>query len=653
MKKSISIAAAACFLIFMSIAQFSDVSAMELEHYKPIIMDDPENPGTGVIVLALADEGYRGSKSDNSFDYFVRWPSEKDTSNFVQMEDNIAYTRDLLVGGRTTIRNPSDGETWHAKLVRADGVTTTWSKVTFYADYEGQTNCYVSPMWTQPLCNASTLWMTWYTTAQCQEKGTWTMTFYNNDASFYEGTFEVYPRIPPTKPNGDITVPRYNQSTCTDAYDSICRTGTRRNSYPCDGRANEVEWTVAGKGCAMTSCCMVMAYHGVSVTPSGFNTWCKANNGYDLHGNIFWNSVNRYSALQGADKTVSFMGTSGDLKNLICSYGPQIVSVKNGGHWVTVVGQVEDESTYIINDPYGGVETTLNAYNNTYKSVRAFSGPEYVFVDTLCGITIRFHSPGELIVTDSSGRMTGYDPDTGILYNEIPRSNYEYIALLEPGEDYPADYDIVTKSLEIIKPPDGMFALDVIGTGSGTYDLEIHAFDLEGNPSSGTYRNVPIEPGVVHGYDFMFKQDGGSEIPTPAPPTETFTPAPPTDTPGPPTETFTPAPPTETPTPAPPTETPTPAPPTHTPTFTPTSEPFTCSVTIRQAKYNSKQQRLMVKAVCDLEGATLTLWDDFGHFIGDMESHGPKNHSYKGQVGHEPEFVEVRSDCGGSDQEYL
>ncbi len=692
MKKSyLPTIAATCILMIMSLAQFSGVSARDLVPYEPVVIDDPNNPGTGVMIIPLVDDGSSGAKSDTAFHSFVRYPSEWDTQYFEEMTDNIAYTRDLLFGGQASISSPADGETWHCKMVRPDGLTATWNKLTFYENYEGQTNCFMTPNWVEPLCNVTSILMTWYTGGQCGPKGTWTMTFYNDDVVYYEGSFEVYPRIPPTKPSGEITVPRYNQGSCTDAYDNICRTGTSRNSYPCDGRQGEVPWTVAGKGCAMTSACMVMAYHGVSVTPAGFNTWCKSNKGYDLNGNIFWNSVNRYSALQGEDKTVSFRGFGGNLKNLICTYGPQIISVKNNGHWVTAIGQVEDESTYIINDPAGGVETTLNAYSNTYKSIRAFSGPEHVFVDTMCGITIRYHSPGELIISDSDGRMTGYDPDTGVFYNEIPQSNYEYIALLEPGEDYPPDYDIVTKSLEIIKPPDGLFSLDVIGTGTGTYDLEIHAFDLNGNPSSGIYRNVPIAPGDLHNYEFLFKQDGGSEIPTPfpptgtpspAPPTETPTAAPPTDTPAPPTETPTPAPPTETPTPAPPTETPTPAPPTetptpvpptetptpvpptdtptpetptNTPTFTPTSEPTNtpaaveCEVEIVNAQYYNKQKWLMVIALCDKKGATLTLWDDAGHFLGTMTSHGAQNHRWRGTVDHKPEFVEVRSDCGGVD----
>ena len=67
---------------------------------------------------------------------------------------------------------------------------------------------------------------------------------------------------------------------------------------------------------------------------------------------------------------------------------------------VRYTGQDKDLTTHLINDPNGGVATTLAArYANTYGSVRRFGGPEYTYTD-ITGIVIRFHSPGELLITN-------------------------------------------------------------------------------------------------------------------------------------------------------------------------------------------------------------------------------------------------------------
>ena len=323
------------------------------------------------------------------------------------------------------------------------------------------------------------------------------MTFYNNDNSFYTGNFTTLPQVPPN------TVPLYNQGAYSDAYNSICRTGTQRNVYHCDGRENEVAWTIASKGCAMTSCCMLLGYHGIEVFPNVMNSWLIDHSGYDRLGNIYWDAVARY-ARDVVGVNITFMGCGGDLPNSVCTYGPQVIKLQNRGHWVCVKGQNSAKTAYLVNDPDGGVKTTLTGYSR----LRRYSGPEYTYTD-ITGIVIRFHSLGELVITDPLGRRTGYDPIADQNYNEIPVSAYELISLedAESGVDGP-----VTIDLDVRRPSAGDYSLNVTGTDTGTYTLEINAYDPDLTPSQALFTDVPITPGAVHAYSFEYTKEIGGTI---------------------------------------------------------------------------------------------------------------------------------------------
>ncbi len=453
--------------------------------------------GTGMEYRKAEASVAAGLFSSNSFVDWYRYPAEE--RRWLRQTGATAYTRDVLAGGETFISGAADGETWHADAQRPDGSTITWGQIRFYSSYSGLNNCFVSPFWY--ICNASSLYVLWYSNAQCQEAGSWTMNFYNNGNRFYTGQYKLLPQIPPGK------VPLYNQGAYTDAYDSICRTGTQRNVYACDGRPDEVAWTIRAKGCAMTSEAMVLGYHGVTVDPATLNTWMINNSGYDSRGNVYWDVVARYGRAQGTQ--MSYLGATGDLDDSVCTYGPQIISVRNRGHWVTATGQNEAETTRLINDPNGGVATTLAArYGNNFGQIRRFGGPEFTYTD-ITGIVIRFHSPGELVVADPLGRLTGFDPVSGQSFSEIPGSFYTTISLEDDETGTPGPE---THELDIRQPIAGDYEIEVVGTGTGTYDLEINAYDPDGTPSQAVFTEIPVFPGAVHSYAFNYSKTVGDPI---------------------------------------------------------------------------------------------------------------------------------------------
>ncbi len=294
-----------------------------------------------------------------------RYPAEE--RQWVQMINATTYYRDILAGAQRYIYGTTDGETWDVTGQTPDGSTFAWSTITYYQ----ASKCFVSSDGSWSACGSSSALVIWYVSAQCQQSGLWTMTFYDNSSLLDSIQFNLLPQI-----NPDKVKPAYNQGAYTDAYDSICYL-----DLPIIGRTNVPCWvplsqsyTIKQKGCALTSAAMILGYHGVSVLPSTLNTWLinyKDSKGgplgYDKDGGIYWTAVSAYAKSLG--KTVSFLGIAGNLEYQICKYGPQITSVKNKSHWVTPTGRDADRTTYLINDPAGGITTTLAvSYNNKGSS---------------------------------------------------------------------------------------------------------------------------------------------------------------------------------------------------------------------------------------------------------------------------------------------
>jgi len=445
--------------------------------------------------------------SGNFFSDWWRYPAEE--QNWLVMPAATAYNRDVLVGGETYISGAADGETWSANATRPDGTTITWGNITFHSDYNGQQNCFVSSSWI--ICGYTDLYVLWYTNSQCLQTGTWTMRFFNNGAQFHEGTFKVLPQIPPGKvPSG----PTYNQLAYLDHYDNQCKLATNpKKCVTCDA-VNTTPCTIKTLGCWLTGACMILGYHGVTVTPAALNTWLKGqSDGYQGSRVNGW-AVARYARQY---KQIFYVGSAATstLENRLCSRGPQLAHVRKIGrtdyhHFVTVTGQNEAKTTHLINDPAGGGEILLNSKYQDIKSIRVFEGPEYVFRDDLSGVLITFHSPGELLVTDPLGRRTGADPLTGQSYNEIPNGSYETEFLEDPEEE---GAGAEAKAIEISRPDAaGEFTLRVTGTDNGTYDLQIVGYDVQNTPSSASYDDIPITTAAVHAYAFAYDKASGSTI---------------------------------------------------------------------------------------------------------------------------------------------
>lgn len=193
--------------------------------------------------------------------------------------------------------------------------------------------------------------------------------------------------------------------------------------------------TIGGCGCAITSAAMVLNYHGATkapdgptTTPSSLNNWLKANNGYAF-GAIKWNSVAAYSVKANENfgtQKIRFAGTGAAnnftlLDTDLSNSKPTIL--EEPGHFI--VAKSKQSPTYAINDPAFSNRTTLESYSNNFLSMRRFAKTN----TDLSAIYISSPAPNDIFITDSLGRKTGKDPQTGETFTEIPNSYY----FLEPN----------------------------------------------------------------------------------------------------------------------------------------------------------------------------------------------------------------------------
>lgn len=133
--------------------------------------------------------GFAGTAT-NLFEQFVRFPEE--TRQFIQMDTgNIAYYRDVFAGGETLTSNPSDGDVISATIQGPnESVPEQAIPFVFHTNFNGQQNCWVS-QGIQPLCNSSSIDVTWFKQIQCAQDGTWTIQFLYNGAVYSSGTFYI------------------------------------------------------------------------------------------------------------------------------------------------------------------------------------------------------------------------------------------------------------------------------------------------------------------------------------------------------------------------------------------------------------------------------------------------------------------------------
>ena len=244
-------------------------------------------------------------------------------------------------------------------------------------------------------------------------------------------------------------------------------------------------------------------------------------NGFTSSGKVIWSKIDSVGDSKGASWDFIGFGNRGDdqgLRDAICTYGPQLMGVNTNStsdwasHFLVVYGKetASLSSEWKILDPAGGVKTTSTKYNNRNLGFRMFKGTEQDYPFEMYGILIRLYSPAELLLESLDRKLTGYDPITGSYYSDIPLSSYQVEAYEDQETQEPDDHPL--KMLYVgglIDPSD--FTLNVIGTGYGTYNLEIVSIGESGSELSATLlKDVQTAPGEKHAYAIKYDKNSPS-----------------------------------------------------------------------------------------------------------------------------------------------
>jgi hypothetical protein len=245
--------------------------------------------------------------------------------------------------------------------------------------------------------------------------------------------------------------------------------------------------TMAEVGCAITALSDVVASYGMLTLPNPSNAPTDPGAVNDFLAAVNQTTLTHDDCLiyfPGAAKALGFDFTelrSGSSSvqarvNLVDDYlltgNLPIAGLHlNGGgmHYVVIYGKT-GSGDYLIADP-------MNRYSllSGYGTFAALNPEVEVLLNhhPMLGRSwaIVAHSPVAMLITDPSGRQTGWNPSTGSILTDIPDSQYGVIPGLadDSGSAPPAP-----DTLWFDQPnwSTGTYTIQVIGTGSGPYAID-------------------------------------------------------------------------------------------------------------------------------------------------------------------------------------
>lgn len=260
--------------------------------------------------------------------------------------------------------------------------------------------------------------------------------------------------------------------------------------------------TIADCGCAITSMVMLGRFYDIDIgidssnaDPGNINDWLNDNRGYSA-GNLYWSKAVEYLGFidEETDKKMARFSfdyynepfSSSRIGDYIDNIKPIVAYSAIFGHYFVVDGRSID--TYTVKDPYWYNTETLNDSRDTANHIQDYNSyfaraNLFSYLETPKKIaalmSIYLASPAELIITDPEGKRIGRDPINNIIYNEIPGGSYTLEGAIISSDD-PLDEIHEKKVVYIPNPNDGLYNIQVIGTGDGDYTLTFFIYDDEG-----------------------------------------------------------------------------------------------------------------------------------------------------------------------------
>jgi len=292
--------------------------------------------------------------------------------------------------------------------------------------------------------------------------------------------------------------------------------------------ANSATYSIADKGCYITSAAMIINYHakvhGIKTPgnpsvdfrtdPGTLDQWLTDNNGYSGLSAIP-SKIAKYA--QDSGVLINYDGPTSKrddflLDDYICNSNPVMLRVKGDTHSVVVTGQAVSaagKDTYSVDDPGFGQPDLDNAkYGNTYQNMRLFSYAGAKPTDD-SALYVYVHSPVQAHLIAADGHAAGYDLATSSVLFDIPRSGYNS-ELNSLADVVPPDQDAV-KVLELLRPATGAYTLELIGTGAGAFAVDV--VDMTTTGVSTTQSIVgTAELGLVRVYQVAYSATSSTTL---------------------------------------------------------------------------------------------------------------------------------------------
>lgn len=255
---------------------------------------------------------------------------------------------------------------------------------------------------------------------------------------------------------------------------------------------------IQAQGSAVTCLAMALNFAGIPTNPGQLNTVLENDHDFDENA-INWGPATR----DGSTNHVVFHAHRGSdtqyLSQELDNGYPVIVKVSTASgadHFVLVIG--EQNGHFVINDPGHVNATTLDYYNNTFETrgyVAAQSGDISEF-DISAGTAT------EVLVLDPLGRLTGYDPASALIVEQIPQSVH-FSDSLEKSDLTGAPGTNTAHMVDIYEPMQGDYQVFLISTNPGNYKLVLGSFSSTGTAGprltmSGANNSVGITAFQVH-----------------------------------------------------------------------------------------------------------------------------------------------------------
>jgi hypothetical protein len=273
--------------------------------------------------------------------------------------------------------------------------------------------------------------------------------------------------------------------------------------------------TIYEVGCALTSLSMALNFAGLPNDPGTLNRFMvQTDTDYTDAETVNWGPATR-DASAGMFK---FHGTRIDsrndsqaatqyLDNTICQQRqPVIVGVDlqsdgTPGHYVVVTGK--QGSKFLIADPFFP-RTTLDDYNNIFVTRGFVADP----LGDVSELDLAVGDNAELLVMDQGGSLTGFDPNSGEVIEQISGSVYFRDALENDATGAAAAH--VSHAIEISKPSQGVYITTVTGLKLGTYVLSIRGFSQNGEAQPAAIIEGIAGPGSTSTFQVQFSSSPGA-----------------------------------------------------------------------------------------------------------------------------------------------